>query len=292
MPRKVSATGFAAIPYRLMDQADAVTWAVYAVLHRHGWNSSQGCWTSIQTIHQETGISEKIVRRCLSWLKRSGWITSIVRPGFSTVYFVKIDGPGPLAKTPPLAKTTGETPGKNARGPLAKTTGVPLAKTTGEQEPNNKNPITRTQNARARVKRDSKKQQPDPNRLKRLQPDAVPENLSDCRDLLIEFWSHKKGVRSTPVLNRICNKLSQMTSAQRQDALERAISSGWGDVFIPFAKASQSGSQATESKHPAYRSADEVLAESDRLAQQNREHLRQKALDQQSGGVLDQFLNP
>jgi hypothetical protein len=44
MPNKVSASGFAAIPYKLMDQADASTWAVYAVLHRHGWNSEQGCW--------------------------------------------------------------------------------------------------------------------------------------------------------------------------------------------------------------------------------------------------------
>ena len=139
MPSKVSASGFASLPYKLMDQADAATWAVYAVLHRHGWNSDQGCWVSINTIHIETGISEFVIRRSLSWLRETGWITSIDRPGYTTVHHVKTDAPQPLANLTPVKNERGDplqkrqgTPIKNARGPLAKTT--------DEQEPKNKNP--------------------------------------------------------------------------------------------------------------------------------------------------------
>ena len=45
-----------------------------------------------------------------------------------------------------------------------------------------------------------------------------------------------------------------------------------------------------DQKHPAYRPASEVLAESERLAQQNLEHLRRKQEEAQAtGGVLDGF---
>jgi len=244
MPSKVSASGFAAIPYKLMDQADAPTWAVYAVLHRHGWNSDQGCWVSIKTIHDETGISQSVIRRSLAWLRETGWISSIERPGFTTVHHVKTDAPTPLTNLTPVKNDRGNplqkrqgTPIKNVRGPLSKTT--------DEQEPINKNPRTRTQGAQAPKK--------DPNRLKALPSASIPFELDDCAELLIEFWSVKKGTRSSQVLTRVCNKLKQMTPAQRQDALERAIASGWGDVFIPRPNASQSASQAPEMKHPAHR---------------------------------------
>ena len=243
MPTKVSASGFAAIPYKLMDQADAPTWAVYAVLHRHGWNSEQGCWVSVNTIHVETGISEFVIRRSLSWLRETGWITSIERPGYTTVHHVKTDAPAPLANLTPLKNVRGNplqkrqgTPCKNVRGPLAKTQ--------GEQEPINKNPRTRTQRASA---------QKDPNRTKKLPAASVPADLADCSELLIEFWSCKKGTRSSSVLKRICNKLRNMTAQQRHEALERAIASGWGDVFTPPSKAPYSASEGQSTKHPASR---------------------------------------
>ena len=244
MPSKVSASGFAALPYKLMDQADAATWAVYAVLHRHGWNSEQGCWVSVNTIHTETGISQFVIRRSLAWLRDTGWITSIERPGYTTVHFVKTDAPEPLANLTPVKNERGNplqkqqgTPIKNARGPLAKTT--------GEQEPKNKNPRNKTQKAQAPKK--------DPNRLKTLPTSSVPADLLGCGDLLIEFWSVKKGTRSTPVLKRICNKLRNMTLQQRQEALERAIASGWGDVFTPKKQAGYSPAQEPDMKHPAHR---------------------------------------
>ena len=246
MPNKVSASGFAALPYKLMDQADAATWAVYAVLHRHGWNSDQGCWTSLETIRAETGISRKVIQRSLAWLKDSGWVEAQKRPGYSTVYFVKTDAP---AKVSHRAKKTQVEfdPGQKRPTPQGENDLTPRSKTTYEQEPKNKNPRTRTQGASAE---NGKK---DPNRLKKLPASSVPGDLSGCGDLLIEFWSVKKGVRSTPVLNRICNKLRQWSLQERRTALEAAITSGWGDVFAPRKQAGYSAAQEPERKHPAHR---------------------------------------
>jgi len=74
----------------------------------------------------------------------------------------------------------------------------------------------------------------DPYASKAISADLVPDDLLDCQQLLPEFWAAKKGTRSEGVWNRICGKLRGWTPEQRRQALERAISSGWGDVFEPI----------------------------------------------------------
>ena len=247
MPSKVSASGFAALPYKLMDQADAATWAVYAVLHRHGWNSDQGCWTSLETIRTETGISRKVIQRSLAWLRDSGWIEAQKRPGYSTVYFVKTDAP---AKVSPRAKKTQVEfdPGQKRPNPQVENDLTPRSKTTYEQEPKNKNPRTKTQKG-ASAENGNK----DLNRLKKLPASSIPGDLSGCGDLLIEFWSVKKGVSSTPVLNRICNTLGQWSPQDRKAALEAAISGGWSNIYPPKQQGSYSPVQEPQHNHPAHR---------------------------------------
>ena len=68
---------------------------------------------------------------------------------------------------------------------------------------------------------------------KAIDPALVPDDLLDCQQLLPEFWAVKKGTRSEGVWNRVCGKLRGWTPEQRREALARAISSGWGDVFEP-----------------------------------------------------------
>lgn len=69
--------------------------------------------------------------------------------------------------------------------------------------------------------------------VRSISSELVPDDLLDCQQLLPEFWAVKKGTRSEGVWNRVCNKLRQWTPEQRREALERAIASGWGDVFEP-----------------------------------------------------------
>jgi hypothetical protein len=94
MKATVKSSGFAVIPYRLMDtHPDYKVWGVYACLHRHGWNSTQGCFASVPTISRETGICEKVVQRTLSALVQTGWVQVELRPGRTTVYFIRVDHP-------------------------------------------------------------------------------------------------------------------------------------------------------------------------------------------------------
>ena len=74
-----------------------------------------------------------------------------------------------------------------------------------------------------------------------IDADLVPADLLDCQQLLPEFWAAKKGTRSERVWSRVCRKLREWTPELRREALERAIASGWGDVFEPPAARASSG---------------------------------------------------
>ena len=118
--------------------SDYKIWGVYACLHRHGWNSSQGCFASVLTISRETSICEKVVQRCLSELVKTGWVDVELRPGQTTIYHIRVDHPEqkePRSKMTRVKNAPG-TPGKNA--PPTRSKNAPLTRT-HEQEP-----ITRT----------------------------------------------------------------------------------------------------------------------------------------------------
>ena len=66
-----------------------------------------------------------------------------------------------------------------------------------------------------------------------ISPDLIPADLLDCQQLLPEWWTVKKGVRSEGVWNRVCGKLRGWTPEDRRRALEASIANGWGDVFEP-----------------------------------------------------------
>jgi hypothetical protein len=139
MASRIKSSGFAVVPYRLMDMhPDYKIWGVYACLHRHGWNSSQGCFASVLTISRETSICEKVVQRCLSELVKTGWVDVELRPGQTTIYHIRVDHPEqkePRSKMTRVKNAPG-TPGKNA--PPTRSKNAPLTRT-HEQEP-----ITRT----------------------------------------------------------------------------------------------------------------------------------------------------
>jgi hypothetical protein len=97
--------------------------------------------------------------------------------------------------------------------------------------------ITKTNKTNTRVRA----READPFKAKAISADLVPVDLLDCQQLLPEFWAVKKGTRSEGVWNRVCGKLRGWTPEQRREALERAIASGWGDVFDPPAARANSG---------------------------------------------------
>ena len=98
-------------------------------------------------------------------------------------------------------------------------------------------PLIHKTNTRVRVR----VREGDAFKSKAISADLVPDDLLDCQQLLPEFWAVKKGTRSEGVWKRVCGKLRGWTPEQRREALERAIASGWGDVFEPPAIRASSG---------------------------------------------------
>ena len=242
MTKAFKTTRFASIPYDLMDvmtqRGGKQIICVYLWLHRFGWCSDQGCWASIATISQSTGIKPDHVRQAIQWLLAERWIVQTPRPGRTSVFFVRMhrdELPLPQKGVPPKGGST----------PPPKGVTTPPPKSGTNKNPVKENPVSITQKAQAPKK--------DPNRLKVLPTSSVPPDLADCSELLVEFWSVKKGTRSSQVLKRITNKLRQWSADDRRNALERAISSGWGDVFQPRPTAAYSATEAVTAKHPASR---------------------------------------
>ena len=82
-----------------------------------------------------------------------------------------------------------------------------------------------------------------------ITPDLIPDDLKNYSELLIEWWPVRKkkgGVCSTKVANRLFDTLRSFPSQDRKEALEKAITGGWKDIF-PLKK----GYKAEEPKnHP------------------------------------------
>jgi hypothetical protein len=139
MNRTKPVGGFAVIPYSLMNAIqDVDVWGVYSCVYRHGYNSEQGCWTSVKTLHEETGLSVKLVQRSLAWLVENHWLTAQVRTGYTTVYHVT-----PLT---PVENDCTE-PNRKRLASSSEIVGTPQSKSSVPPSRNrltNKNPETKT----------------------------------------------------------------------------------------------------------------------------------------------------
>ena len=140
MKAHVKSTAFAVAPYELLDAGlDPRAVVIYLWLHRFGWNSPKGCYASLETISQRSGVTRKMVQRSLSTLVESGWIQVEKRPGFTAVYHVTIDHPGqkrPRSKPTQVEIDPGQ---KRPRGQVKNDLGgqveIDLQTKTHKQEP-------------------------------------------------------------------------------------------------------------------------------------------------------------
>ena len=81
----------------------------------------------------------------------------------------------------------------------------------------------------------------------------VPDDLKDCAELIEEWWPirKKKGaVNSTRVARRIFDTLRSFPSQDRKEALEKAITAGWKDIY-PVKKGYKP--EEPKNNHPASR---------------------------------------
>ena len=83
--------------------------------------------------------------------------------------------------------------------------------------------------------------------------DLIPDDLKQYSELFIEWWPIRKqkgGVCSTKVANRLFDTLRSFPSQDRKEALEKAITGGWKDLF-PIKKSKFT--EEPKNNHPASR---------------------------------------
>ena len=112
---------------------------------------------------------------------------------------------------------------------------------------------------RQEMRRKEKKVKPltatvnDPFRNSYITADLIPDDLKQYSDLFIEWWPIRKkkgGVCSTKVANRLFDTLRSFPSQDRKEALEKAITGGWKDLF-PIKKSKFA--EEPKNNHPASR---------------------------------------
>ena len=83
--------------------------------------------------------------------------------------------------------------------------------------------------------------------------DLIPDDLKQYSDLFIEWWPIRKqkgGSCTESVANRIFKTLRSFPSQDRKEALEKAITGGWKDLF-PIKKSKFT--EELKNNHPASR---------------------------------------
>ena len=93
----------------------------------------------------------------------------------------------------------------------------------------------------------------DPFSLNVITADLIPDDLKQYSDLLIEWWPIRKqkgGSCTTSVANRIFKTLRSFPSQDRKEALEKAITGGWKDIY-PLKKGYKP--EEPKNNHPAAR---------------------------------------
>ena len=74
----------------------------------------------------------------------------------------------------------------------------------------------------------------DPFSFYTITADLIPDDLKQYSDLLIEWWPVRKqkgGSCTTSVAERIFKTLRSFPSQDRKEALEKAITGGWKDIY-------------------------------------------------------------
>ena len=93
----------------------------------------------------------------------------------------------------------------------------------------------------------------DPFSFYTITADLIPDDLKQYSDLLIEWWPVRKqkgGVCSTKVANRLFDTLRSFPSQHTKEALQKAITGGWKDIY-PLKKGYKP--EEPKNNHPAAR---------------------------------------
>lgn len=129
---------------------------------------------------------------------------------------------------------------------------------------------------------------------KKKESKCIYPNLLQHQELIEGFWRVKKGSKSDQGWKLLMTELTKIQKHYGDkvvdEQLQLAINGLWKGVSLRLYeqfKAPKGKPGEPEHKHPAFRDAADVIADSERLAQQNVEHLRRKEEERNTdSGVL------
>ena len=126
----------------------------------------------------------------------------------------------------------------------------------------------------------------------------VPPSLSEHTDLIRAFWKAKAGSKSDAGWKLLMTELGKIQDKYGAkvvaDQLELATAQRFKGISLrnyeQYGIGTKAAAKEPEHRHPAYRDASEVLAEQERIAQQNIEHARRMAAEREmTGGILEEL---
>ena len=88
---------------------------------------------------------------------------------------------------------------------------------------------------------------------KNLSTELVPADLQQHAELLVDFWSVKKGTRSGRAWDGLLKALRAMTPENQGKALTAAYNAGWATVYEPTDTPKQGKWKEPETNHPAHK---------------------------------------
>jgi hypothetical protein len=88
---------------------------------------------------------------------------------------------------------------------------------------------------------------------KNLSAELVPADLQQHAELLVDFWSVKKGTRSERAWDGLLKALRAMTPENQGKALTAAYNAGWATVYEPTDTPKQGKWKEPETNHPAHK---------------------------------------
>lgn len=235
---------FTALPSWLRGRATCYELTILWVLQSHYPNIHP----SIARIAHESGISRRKVQQAIADMERKGWITREPRVSTggdrdSNSYRMNVwgitDGGSACDALPHVVRQGGSASHAQGVAHEVREGGAPHAHKEEQLKKKKKqpleNPLPLTAEAEPKPAKPRAKPKPagDPYAGKILPPNAVPFDLLELQDLLPEWWTVKKGVRSEAVFNRVCKTLRGWPAATRVTAVENAIASGWANVYEP-----------------------------------------------------------
>lgn len=240
---KLTRTRFAQVPIKLLEmcveQRMKHALIVYLWLWHYAGRDDEA-WPSIHRLSLECKTNLEDTRNSLKWLCSTGWIQRKDRPGFTSVYHVRMENPyasrrtpTPLGVYPSRRRTPLRPKGEGTPTPQ----GTPNKKTRTRRQEQVDPPTSPPAGLEGKPAAVAAPSTPGPTATKfRAKADDIPAGLLPVEHELLSFWAEKAGTSSLRAWRVLLTELEKIQHAPGggtevvREQLIQATQAGWRSV--------------------------------------------------------------